>query len=103
MSIRVAPGADICSDRQPGGTGFLCTLAPGHDGVMHEAHSSRGYVHASWSTTLPRPQVRITGEVIEAFIKEPDVVDDDGDSVAIPSLRAALRAAFEAAGIEVVE
>lgn len=103
MSIRVAPSADICSDRQPGGTGFVCTLEIGH-ASMHAAYAVGGQkVYARWSTTMPRPQVRITGEVIEAFIKEPNTYDDDGYPDAIGSLRAALRAVFEAAGIEVIE
>lgn len=88
--------ADICGDRQPGGTGFLCTLEIGH-ASMHAAYAVGGQgVYARWSTTMPRPQVRITGEVwerLEAFAQS-----ETGQEQ-----RQRARQVFEAAGIEVIE
>jgi hypothetical protein len=88
--------AGICGDRQPGGTGFVCTLAPAHGGVMHEARSSTGGLYASWTYAMPRPQVRITDDVwerLEAFAQS-----ETGQEQ-----RQRARQVFEAAGIEVIE
>jgi hypothetical protein len=95
--------SDICGDRQPGGTGFLCTLAPGHGGVMHEARARAATggerTYAQWSTTMPRPQVRITPQMVNRA----DGVQEERPGTAYDQMEAVLRFAAEHWGLEVIE